>query len=254
MTAHWKSPNDSIGDQAEAGVTGRARLAELVLDARLAWVRARDALRRPRAEPMRDRFVRIYRDNAWGDSESVSGPGSAIQPTSLFRDQIPLLLRDVGARSLLDAPCGDFNWMRMLDLGATRYVGVDVVPELIAANQARYGDRRRRFLCLDITRDRLPRVDVIFCRDCLVHLSFADIAAALRNFKRSGSTFLIATTFVERNRNDEIATGGWRPLNLERPPFVFPPPLRLIDEGCTEGGGRYRDKHLGLWRLKDLAA
>jgi hypothetical protein len=41
-------------------------------------------------------------------------------------------------------------------------------------------------------------------------------------------------------------------LNLQLPPFNFPAPLRLIEENCTEDGGKYADKSLGLWRLSDL--
>jgi len=53
--------------------------------------------------------------------------------------------------------------------------------------------------------------------------------------------------------NAEAATGDWRPLNLERPPFNLPPPLVLVNEQCTEAQGRYADKSLGVWRLGDLA-
>ena len=41
--------------------------------------------------------------------------------------------------SLLDAPCGDFNWMRHVPLGGVSYTGADVVPELIARNRRDYG-------------------------------------------------------------------------------------------------------------------
>jgi hypothetical protein len=184
----------------------------------------------------------------------VSGPGSSVERTSVFRDEIARLVRDLRADSLLDAPCGDFNWMRMLDFGEIGYVGVDIVPELIATNKQRYGDRQRQFLCLDITRSRLPRADVILSRDFFVHLSFADCMAAIANFRRSGATHLIATTFVARTNNEDINTGGWRPLNLERAPFNFRPPLMLIDERRTEDDGHYRDKHLGLWRLEQPSA
>ena len=64
---------------------------------------------------------------------------------------------------------------------------------------------------------------------------------------------LLATTFTGRTENLDIATGGdWRPLNLQIPPFSFPPPLRLVNEGCTEGRNMFTDKSLGFWRLADL--
>src|SRR5688500_1614611 len=76
-------------------------------------------------------FSEIYRDNLWGDPESVSGRGSTLARTVNIRKALPELLRSINARSLLDAPCGDFNWMRLVDLGEIRYTGVDVVSELI---------------------------------------------------------------------------------------------------------------------------
>ena len=129
------------------------------------------------------------------------------------------------------------------------YTGVDIVAELIAANASCYTTERRRFVCADMTRDHLPQADLILCRDGLVHLSFADARAAIRNFRRSGSRYLLATTFVNQSRNLDVATGGWRVLNLQAAPFFFPEPLALIDERCMHSDGRYRDKRLGLWRL-----
>jgi hypothetical protein len=56
---------------------------------------------------------------------------------------------------------------------------------------------------------------------------------------------------VDRTRNADVPTGGWRVLNMEAAPFHFPPPLALVDERCMNGGGLYRDKRLGLWTLQE---
>jgi hypothetical protein len=45
------------------------------------------------------------------------------------------VLHDLGAQSLLDAGCGDFNWMRTVDLPGIKYIGVDVVSDLIERNR-----------------------------------------------------------------------------------------------------------------------
>lgn len=82
-----------------------------------------------------------------------------------------------------------------------------------------------------------------------MHLSFADIQRALDNLMRSAIPYLLTTTFPECQANEDIVTGDWRPLNLERPPFGFSPPLELLNEGCTEAGGLFADKSLGLWRI-----
>jgi hypothetical protein len=49
-------------------------------------------------------------------------------------------------------------------------------------------------------------------------------------------------------------TGDWRPINLERAPFNWPAPVELIVEECTESGGVFADKSLGLWRIDALPA
>ncbi|WP_426418994.1 class I SAM-dependent methyltransferase [Bradyrhizobium genosp. A] len=199
------------------------------------------------------RFERIQRTNLWGATTSVSGLGSEDRATAAIREALPGLLQRLGARSLLDAPCGDAGWIASIKLEVD-YTGIDIVPSLIAANSARAarGELRGRFLVADITRDSLPRCDLILCRDCLVHLSFRNIARAISRFRASGAQFLLVTTFPEWEDNRDCEDGDWRALNMTKPPFDWPAPRELIDERCDEGGGSWRDKSLGLWRLDEL--
>ena len=197
-------------------------------------------------------FSRIYHQNAWGSGESISGPGSTRHRTAAFVDDLVAALRQFDVRSLLDAPCGDFNWAAPVADAVDLYVGADVVPELVAANQARHASPRRAFVRLDLTRDALPATDAVLCRDCLVHFSFADVWAALANIQASGARYLIATTFVDRTYNLDALTGSWRTLNLQAPPFAFAAPLLIIDEQCTGWDGQYRDKRLAVWPAASL--
>lgn len=194
-------------------------------------------------------FTQFYNVNKWDDSESVSGAGSNLAQTEEIRRVLPALLDELACRSLLDVPCGDFYWMRLVDL-AVDYTGGDIVPDLVAGNQARYGNERRRFLYIDLLESPLPAADMLLCRDCLVHLSNAHIRRALANIRASDTTYLLTTTFTDRDRNQDIPTGSWRPINLLLPPYNFPEPLRLIDERCPDPA--YADKHLGLWRVADI--
>ena len=206
----------------------------------------------PKAAAKR-RFTEIYRGNLWGSRESRSGVGSTLVQTAVIRGAIPVLLGDFHVRSMLDAPSGDFNWIRHVDLGDTRYIGGDIVERLVEGNNRAHAGPNRTFVCLDVIKDRLPRVDLILCRDCLVHLTFDEARQALRNMVESGSIWLLTTTFPDRAANTNlIGRHGWRPLNLQRPPFCFPGPQRLINEGCTEENNAYSDKCLGLWKLADI--
>jgi SAM-dependent methyltransferase len=198
---------------------------------------------------MEDIFLAIYQANLWGSQESRSGPGSTLARAADFLPDLVALLQALNTRVLLDAPCGDFNWASPLADTVERYIGVDVVGEIVARNQRVASTPTRIFVQRDLTNDPLNSADVILCRDCLVHFSFEDIWRALRNFQASGSRYLLTTTFVEHSENPDIRTGGWRPLNLERPPFSFPPPTAVVDERCLHSGGRGRDKRLALWEL-----
>lgn len=201
--------------------------------------------------PLDQRFSRIHETNLWGSQESVSGLGSALDETATLRQEIPALLRRLGATSLLDIPCGDFGWLSHAELDLD-YTGADIVQEIVGRNRSIHTGPRRSFLRLDLTRDPLPRTDVVLCRDCLVHLSFVNILSAFRNLRRSGSIWLLTTTFLESEENADIEDGDWRMLNLERAPFHLPPPEAVIVEGCTESGGSYADKALGLWPIAAL--
>ena len=199
------------------------------------------------------RFERIERTNLWGAAGSVSGLGSEDIATAAIREALPLLVRRLGVRSLLDAPCGDAGWIGRVKLDAD-YTGVDIVPSLVAANNRRVagGELAGRFLVADITRDALPRADLILCRDCLVHLSFQNIARVTARFRESGAQYLLVTTFPEWQDNCDCEDGDWRALNMTKAPFAWPAPRALIDERCEEGDGGWRDKSLGLWRLDEL--
>jgi SAM-dependent methyltransferase len=204
---------------------------------------ARQALTSPSLTTV---FSEIYHTNAWQDPESVSGRGSTLARTTAIMSQLPLLLQDLNAQTLLDAGCGDFNWMRRVTLTGINYIGIDVVPELIARNRELYERERTTFAVLDIARDRLPVADAILCRECFIHLSVRNIKAALRNFKKTGATHLLCTTHSTVSPNTDCPDGGWRSVNLQLPPFDFPEPITLIVEDEELG------KCLGVWQLKEL--
>lgn len=220
------------------------------LPAALRWALRQVRPKRPASEV----FTKIYQHRTWGDGPSVSGDGSSLEQTARWRAEVPGLLARLGIESMLDVPCGDFYWMREVAGLPTRYIGGDIVPALIEGNRERYGAPGRHFEVLDIARDPLPKVDLIHCRDCLVHLPLEMARQALSNFKRSGSTYLLTTTFPKTGRkNIDISVGEWRPLDLELAPFGFPPPIwSLAEVPELSADGITHLKHIALWKLSDL--
>lgn len=206
-------------------------------------------------------FDEIYHENIWtnmGDNigQSKSGTGSIIEQTETIIKEIPKILKIMNVKTFVDCPCGDFNWMKYVKLDNIQYIGVDIVESLIERNNNLYRDKYHTFLKKDIVSDILPKCDVIFCRDCLVHLPNEDVIDAIRNFIKSGSSYLLTTVFTKdrtiTNTEISLAKHQWRPLNLMIEPFNFPEPWILINENCTELDGIYDDKSLGLWKLSDL--
>ncbi len=194
-------------------------------------------------------FTQIYKKNYWG-GYSRSGPGSDLDQTKKIIKVIPKILEKIGAKSILDIPCGDFNWQKYMNLDSIDYVGADIVPHMIETNNRLFSNTKRRFVKLDIRYDALPECDLLFCRDLFQHLSFEDILNAISNIKSSNCRYLLASSQVNTNKNSDVATGGWRKLNLLRPPFSFPQPILKINEGCPVK--YHADKSLVLWKIKDL--
>lgn len=195
-----------------------------------------------------DVFARVYESQMWGSNESGSGTGSEARATASIVQELPALLRRLGVESLLDAPCGDWNWMKDVDLPVGKYYGVDIVPKVVDDLRSSFGDDRHEFRVADLTVDTLPGVDAILCRDCLVHVSNQDIALILGNFRRTGATWLLLNTYPEITANRNQFTGhNWRRLNFELPPFSFPEPLESVPDG-----GEVDPSRLALWRLEDL--
>jgi SAM-dependent methyltransferase len=203
---------------------------------------------------LQERFERIYSTNLWSDPETRSGVGSSLDSTAVVRAELPNALRELDARVVLDVPCGDFMWMKRVDLTGIEYIGGDIVPSIVEENQRLHTTESRSFVHLDLTRDKLPDADVLLCRDCLVHLSYANIRAVFANIARSNIRYVLMTSFPGRGGNYDVVDGDWRTLDFQAPPFLLPEPRLTIVEQCEEEDGSYADKSLVAWRVDDLRA
>jgi len=218
----------------------------------------------PEAEPdltgdLQKHFTLIYEKNIWNGKESRSGTGSDLVNTEYMRPMVVEIINSLGIESMIDLPCGDFNWMRKIieQLQIKSYLGGDIIPAMLKDNELKYSGMpilaAPKFACINMLNEVPPKADLIFCRDGLVHFSFKSAMRILKNFVASGATYLLTTTFIDAKRKPfDIVDGEWHPLNLYLPPFNFPPPKDLIVEKCTEGNGLFADKCLALWKLSDL--
>ena len=175
-------------------------------------------------EKPEDRFTRIYSSNHWNSSESRSGEGSTLENTQNIRAELPKILGRYKINKMLDAPCGDFNWMQHVTKNTSiEYIGGDIVKPLIKYNQSKYGDKDTTFIHLDLTKNTLPKVDLLFCRDCLFHLCYKDILLVLNNFLGSSIPYLMTTSSAAPNgpriENSDIETSDWRLIDFFTEPF-----------------------------------
>lgn len=176
-------------------------------------------------------FDEIYAKNFWGSGESASGVGSELASTARYRAALVTLIQQQRFQSLFDAPCGDMNWMpAVIAQTPIAYQGGDISSSLVA--QLAEAHPTLSIRTFDICHDDFPRADVWHCRDCLFHLPFTDIRAALRRFVASEIPYVLLTTHRARwlHRNLDITRVGFRVIDFERAPFNFPKPLALLPD------------------------
>lgn len=213
-----------------------------------AWRTRRAIAKAPDAKTV---FRLIYQNQWWDKGgESASGPGSTIEFTQSFRADFERYLRQQQVGTLFDAPCGDWNWMKEVQFPpAMQYIGGDVVSDLVEETSRRFGGRGRSFKTFDITKDRFPNADIWLCRDCLAHLSNVDVKQALDNFCDSQIPFALISNYIGVGPNEDIASGGFRPLDLTKHPFNLPDAYEAINDWPGQEGVR----KVGLWRREAIA-
>lgn len=187
-------------------------------------------------------FQNIYSGAGWvheDGQDSASGVGSSDLATMGLFDAIQTVMAKLGAKSIVDVGCGDWNWMQQQTISVD-YTGVDIVPDIIEKNQA-FARESVRFIRCNAVETPPPTADFALCREVLFHLSFGDALAALRNIA-SASDHVCTTTDVDIWFNSDIQTGDFRLLNMMKKPFSLPRPLALIADNYVTKG-----RFLAVW-------
>jgi hypothetical protein len=191
-------------------------------------------------------FESIHAKNWWTSGESKSGFGSELERTQSLRAHLEdwLSVHRDEVSVLLDAPCGDFNWMQAVSLpDSTRYVGGDIVSSLIEANTERFANDQRNFIDMDIISAPLPKADAWLCRDVLFHFPFKQGCEVIERFRASECKYFMSTTHEHARNDTDIKFGWFRPVNLCLPPYNLGTPLELWKDAPENEPDRY----LGIW-------
>ena len=208
-------------------------------------------------------------------TRSRSGEGSFPLSTFGVRHALPRLVRIFGIKSIVDVPCGDFNYMRAL-LGShvlrgmgrrLRYTGLDVVQPLTDALERAFGTKHvnsaddgptLHFARFDLSLQMLWPADLIVIRDLLFHFSKERVLDVLQRVSRSGARYLLTTYFplqenadrdVKRTYADGLGHFAFWPLNLATAPFSLGPPLRTIGMDGSNWARDFNQRGMGLWSL-----
>jgi SAM-dependent methyltransferase len=173
----------------------------------------------------REVFTDIYGKAVWGtNAEGVgnSGTGSTLAATTVYRAFLQQFVRDHAIRSVVDAGCGDWEFSQAIDWTGIDYRGFDIVEAVVARNKQRHARPGIQFFVGNIVEDDLPAADLLLSKDVLQHLTNQQVQAFLtRQLARYKHVLLTNGTDAQTltAANTDIAVGGYRPLDLTRPPF-----------------------------------
>jgi len=192
-----------------------------------------------------DTFTNIYKKGMWGHG---SGHGSSPENCGAWIKLVREFIREHNVQSVVDLGCGDWqhSWFIYNDLNVV-YTGYDVVRSVVEANQEEWGDQGFHSSALKgnftfIHSDFSARVqdvvdaDLYIIKDVLMHWSSEKIRCFLEELlakkKRVKHILLCNCIEPEDWPDDDIGTGGWRPLFSSRPPLSeFRPEVLLQFEG-----------------------
>lgn len=209
----------------------------------------------------KETFVNIYENYGFGGDESRSGSGSTLNETEKLRQSIINLFNEKNIKSVVDIPCGDFNWMKEIVPNFTSYKGGDIVDQCVIENTEKYGSSDISFFQFDILTDEIPNGDVLIVRDIIGHFPISDGEKIINNILQSDCKFLLSTTWYNINDDDYYIHhynrgadyGRFYPVNLMSQPFNFPKPDHYIEEDVrVDGFEKGNRKVLALWDMEKV--
>ena len=167
------------------------------------------------------KFTDIYKTDAWTNG---SGPGSIWQLNKPYIRLLENFIRDNNIRSICDVGCGDFQLMKNVDLQHATYMGLDVVPSVIANNRRRYGKDKITFLDMPKNPRDLPGGDLGIVKDVLIHLDNETTIEILRAMMERFRFILTVNNVADAGEpyNAQIESGQFRPVNVSLPPINLP--------------------------------
>jgi len=170
-------------------------------------------------------FTKAYEDPAIWQKEYVgtSGSGSTPKNARPYQELLQRFLATHDIHSVIDLGCGDWQFSRLINWTGIEYLGLDIVPKVIKANQEKYRAANIHFFTANFIDIDLPKSDLLVCKDVLQHLPVQDIK---RFLKKTGKyKYCLITNDVDpltlTSDNCDIPAGHYRPIDLTEAPFCL---------------------------------
>ncbi len=197
------------------------------------------------------KFQIIFRNNYWNEKETVSGEGSTLDNTENIRRVLPEILSELNIKSIIDVPCGDFKWMKLIiNNMKVKYTGGDIVEDLINYLNIKYSNSNISFIKKNIIEDKLEYHDLLIIRDLFVHLPNREIIRVINNFIDSKIPYLLVSNYCDSNEstNPDIQMGFFRNVTLQKEPFnIKEDPKYKIDDSTP-----FIKRELCLWSREQI--
>ncbi len=173
---------------------------------------------------MQEVFDDIYRRAKWGTNAGdagVSGYGSSMPATLLYRTFLQQFMEKAGVRSVVDAGCGDWESSRAVDWKGIDYKGFDIVASVVDSDRKKYETPNVRFFVANIVDEDLPPADLLICKHVLQHLPTVAVQKFLKQLPKYKHVLLVDSVNpgTLSGKNQDINAGEFRELDVTRPPF-----------------------------------
>jgi SAM-dependent methyltransferase len=188
-------------------------------------------------------FDEIYRKKFWGDvdGQPYSGSGSRGEVAVRYSEAVAALINEHSIDSVLDIGCGDFYIGRAILDRVNRpvtYVGIDASQYVTRFNQEHFSGPNISFICLDASKDELPRAQLCLIRQVLQHLSNQQIASVLD--KLSAYTWVLITEHypdddhlvaanLDKPHGPDTRLYDLSAVYIDRPPFCLKGAINMLE-------------------------
>ena len=182
--------------------------------------------------PTKKAMEQVYELNLWGGGKADFYSGEGSHKESIVEPYINVISDFLKSfetpLDVVDLGCGDFNIGNRLYGLTNKYIGLDIVEDLISRNKLEFKANNLDFDCLNLATDELPAGDCAIIRQVLQHLSNNEVFEVVKRL--SAYRYVILTEHIPSGTfkaNLDIVSGqGIRlkyksGLSLLEPPFNF---------------------------------